>query len=387
MTTSKMNSNSSSVIKMNNQTIRELRAIAKERGLRGYYKLRKAELVSLLGTSMGSPQRPGPKKSLSSKVALLPKPEDMDVFEQQEMTKTRPGVKSKLNEWYDWLVDYVPESIKKPVSSVFSRAKNHIMKLYGDVKKRLGLKEQVEELAEKEHGEEHLEGVEPMEHAEAMNGAYKSFRVDGRGKTDVDGYVELVKPEVRKLVEEQVRVLDAAKVQMHLWVLWKKRERLMIQLDENDMEDWSEEEKQTWLESDGTHETKVEKVFNSAMTEIFQGSDVEEILKSMFAHVKTQVEHPALPKSGFTLDHVMHLDVDFHKLELTRGSSHIELPKWISVKKAVINPKNEDEECFKWAVVAALHCEEISVNPERISKLRPFMRSDITGGDSSFRWL
>ena len=30
------------------------------------------------------------------------------------------------------------------------------------------------------------------------------------------------------------------------------------------------------------------------------------------------------------------------------------------MKKAVINPKNEDEECFKWAVIAALHYEEIS---------------------------
>ena len=58
------------------------------------------------------------------------------------------------------------------------------------------------------------------------------------------------------------------------------------------------------------------------MTELFQGSDVEEILKNMFAQLKTQVEHPALPKSGFTLDHVMHLDIDFHKLELTRGFTH-----------------------------------------------------------------
>ena len=184
---------------MNNQTIRELRAIAKERGLRGYFKLRKAELISLLGTSM----RPEPEKSLS-RVTLLPKPEDMDSFELQEMAKTRSAVKSKLNEWYDWLVGYVPESIKKPVSSAFSKAKSHIMKLYGNVRKRLGLKEQVEELAEKEHGEEHVEGVEPVEHAEAMNGAYKSFRVDGRGKTDVVSYIALVKPEVRKLVEEQV---------------------------------------------------------------------------------------------------------------------------------------------------------------------------------------
>ena len=367
MTTSKVNSNSSPVIKMSNQTIRELRAIAKERGLRGYFKLRKAELISLLGTSV----RPEPEKS-PSRVTLLPKPEDMDSFELQEMAKTRSAVRSKLNEWYDWLVGYVPESIKKPVSSAFSKAKSHIMKLYGNVKERLGLKEQVEELAEKEHGEEHVEGVEPVEHTEAMNGAYKSFRVDGRGKTDVDSYIALVKPEVRKLVEEQVGVLDAAKVQMHLWVMWKKKERLLIQLDDDDMEGWTDSQKQTWLESDGAYEVKVDKVFNSRMTEIFQGSDVEEILKSMFAHIKTQVEHPALPKSGFTLDHIMHLDIDFHQLVLTRGSSHVELPEWIARKKAVINPKNEDEECFKWAVIAALHYEEISDHPERVSKLCPF---------------
>ena len=59
------------------------------------------------------------------------------------------------------------------------------------------------------------------------------------------------------------------------------------------------------------------------MTEVFQGSNVEEILRGMFAHIKTQIEHSTLPKSGFSIDHIMHLDIDFHKLELTRGSSYI----------------------------------------------------------------
>ena len=39
----------------------------------------------------------------------------------------------------------------------------------------------------------------------------------------------------------------------------------------------------------------------------------------------------------------------------------------------MLNPKNEDdEECFKWAVIAALHHEEISSHSERISKLEPY---------------
>jgi len=108
------------------------------------------------------------------------------------------------------------------------------------------------------------------------------------------------------------------------------------------------------------------------MIEVFQGSDIEELLRDMFANIKTQVEHPALPRSGFTLDYIMHLDIDFHRLILTRGASYIQIPKWIEQKKAVINPKNTDEECFKWAVIASLHHEEIGKNPQRITKLKLF---------------
>ena len=44
---------------MINQTIRELRALAKERGLRGYYQLKKADLVALLEAPVKPPRRPG----------------------------------------------------------------------------------------------------------------------------------------------------------------------------------------------------------------------------------------------------------------------------------------------------------------------------------------
>ena len=69
----------------------------------------------------------------------------------------------------------------------------------------------------------------------------------------------------------------------------------------------------------------------------------------------------------------MHLYINFDRLVLTWGSSYIELPEWLKSKKAVINPQNkDDEESFKWAVIGALHCEEIKHHPERISLLRPY---------------
>lgn len=68
---------------------------------------------------------------------------------------------------------------------------------------------------------------------------------------------------------------------------------------------------------------RVEKPFNSRLMQVFQGSDVNELLDNMFAQIRVHVENPALPQSGFTIDRIIHLDIDFHKLQLTRGSSYL----------------------------------------------------------------
>ena len=48
------------------------------------------------------------------------------------------------------------------------------------------------------------------------------------------------------------------------------------------------------------------------------------------------------------------------------GSSYIPLPPKIKNKNAVINMKNEDNQCFKWCVVRALN--PVEKNSERITK-------------------
>ena len=239
--------------------------------------------------------------------------------------------------------------------------------LYGRTKEKLGygttLKEVVEEQAEQEAAEEHNvqqqhEDLTLVEHEQAFRGSYKSFRAAGLEKTDIDKYMEEVRPQLKTLCEEQLQRLGSAKVQLHMWVMWKKEEEVLLSLEDGEVTTTRVDQKDMG--------------YKSRMMEMFAGSDIDEILTGMFAYIKTLVEHPKLPKSGFSIDHIMHLDIDFHRLVLTRGSSYIPVPEWIATKKAVINPKNTDEECFKWAVIAALHHEEIGVHPERISKLKPY---------------
>ena len=114
----------------------------------------------------------------------------------------------------------------------------------------------------------------------------------------------------------------------------------------------------------------VELAFNSRMVNVYNLRDMNEIVNKMIAHMKQQIENPALSNSRFVFDEVLHMDVDFHRLKLTRGSSYLPLPEWLAHKKAIINPLNKDQEFFKWAVIVASRWEDIDRNPQRISKLK-----------------
>ena len=102
---------------MNTKTARKLRTIAKGKGLRRYYKLKKANLVALL-LEQSAEEMPtslqrasGKEKRCALPIKIISSPQEMDEFEKEEMRKTQPVVKNRLNEWYDWLVDYVPKPI------------------------------------------------------------------------------------------------------------------------------------------------------------------------------------------------------------------------------------------------------------------------------------
>ena len=90
--------------------------------------------------------------------------------------------------------------------------------------------------------------------------------------------------------------------------------------------------------------------FNSRITDIFQVSDLNTLIEE-----KTQIENPALANSGFRFDEVLFMDINFHQLNLTRGSSYFPLPDQLANKRAIINPKKKrDKECFKWAIICSL---------------------------------
>ena len=137
------------------------------------------------------------------------------------------------------------------------------------------------------------------EHEQAFNGAYRSYRVNGRPKMDVDTFFSQIREGLIELIKRELNDLNSARIQMTTWIRFTK---------------------------DGD---RVELAFNSRMTDVHQGSDLDQIVDGMIAHMKTQIENPALLNSRFRFDEVLFLDTNFHWLNLTRDSSYLPLPDWL----------------------------------------------------------
>ena len=64
---------------------------------------------------------------------------------------------------------------------------------------------------------------------------------------------------------------------------------------------------------------------------------------------------------------------DVNKISLNRGGSYIDSSKWIKNLKSNINPKNDDDKCFQYALTIALNYQNIKKDPQRISNIKSFI--------------
>ena len=110
--------------------------------------------------------------------------------------------------------------------------------------------------------------------------------------------------------------------------------------------------------------------------EILIGNETDEIIEDLLdsllkRHPKGSEE--SMKGSEFVFDNVDSLYYKLHKISLNRGGSYIDSPKWLKNKKATINRKNNDDKCFQYDLTVALNHEQIKKEPQRITKIKPFI--------------
>ena len=77
--------------------------------------------------------------------------------------------------------------------------------------------------------------------------------------------------------------------------------------------------------------------------------------------------------SEFAYDSVDELYYILNKVSLSRGGSYIDSPKWLKNKKATINPKNNDNKCFQYALTVTINYEKFKKDPQIIPKIKAFI--------------
>ena len=111
--------------------------------------------------------------------------------------------------------------------------------------------------------------------------------------------------------------------------------------------------------------------------EIMMGSETDDIIDELFNFFLQKYQEgleESMRRSEFIFDSVDLLYYNLQKINLNRkGSSYIDSPKWLKNKKATINPKNNDNNCFQYALTVALNYNNIKKDPQRISKIKPFI--------------
>ena len=123
----------------------------------------------------------------------------------------------------------------------------------------------------------------------------------------------------------------------------------------------------------GSGETRI-MYTRSDNIEIMFGDDNDDIIEQLFESLLQKYEENLQNKmrgSEFEFGGVNFLYYDLNKTSINRGGSYIDSLKWLKDKTSTINPKNNNDKCFQYAVTLALNLDKIKKEPQRVSEIKP----------------
>ena len=98
---------------------------------------------------------------------------------------------------------------------------------------------------------------------------------------------------------------------------------------------------------------------------------IEELRKCLLQNY--QEEEKSMRGSQFVRDSIDLLYYHLQKISLKRARSYIDSLKQLKNKRATIIPKNNDNNCFQYALTVALNYQNIKKVLQKISKFKPFI--------------
>ena len=241
------------------------------------------------------------------------KPEIVVVKEKEAPTVIKSTTETVLG-WMNWLA----ESGKKIIKPVSAALKN--------------IKEKINAIFQKEKKFEVREGQS------ALKNFVREFIIEGRSGYSPQSFFEAVRNLMIKILQENKNT--------------KTKMILICKMQRTDLK---------------TGEIiEVSADFHSEIEINLQETDENKLFDKIIARIGKVLANFQRSGSNWVFQRVNQLEIHFANWKPISGSSFIPLPAKIKNKGAVINPKNEDNQCFKWCVTRALN--PVDKNPNRITK-------------------
>ena len=312
---------------LNMRTVEELKSIARTRGLKRYSSLRKDELLSLLKTRYITPlirretnliDSPLPDIQVETLVPTKYVPSPQRSVFKNVLGELKNKIKSEFNSFSDWLVSYIPPQVKKAVNEKVEKLKTTVANIFNNITKNK---------------------FKLTETNTAIKGFTKQYTVDGRANIDPLSFLHAVQPQTIKLLSQNPQT----KVN---FVLTCAMERIDMKTGEV---------------------TLVESPFVSKNEIILDSTDVKEVFIKAKDKMLESMAAFQMRGSNWRFKAVLKFNINTAVYKPLKGSSYIPLPPRLANTKAIINVKNEDDECFKWCITRSLNPTD--VHPERITAL------------------
>ena len=241
------------------------------------------------------------------------KPEIVVVKEKQAPTVIKKTTETVLG-WMNWLAES-GKKIIKPVSAALKNLKEKINAIFQKGKK-----------------------FEVREGQSALKNFAREKIIDGRAGYGPQRFFEAVGNLLIKILQENKNT--------------KTKMILICKMQRTDLK---------------TGEIiEIDADFHSEIEINLKEKDENKLLDKMIARIGEVLANFQRSGSNWVFQRVNQLEIHMADWKPISGSTFIPLPARIKNKVAVINPKNEDNQCFKWCVARALN--PVEKNPNRITQ-------------------
>src|ERR1043165_7701587 len=306
-------------------TVKQLRIIAKERGVKGYWSMRKADLIAKIkSTEVSKTNEAKYDHILDASVPNIGAPILVPKSTVRKMAdKVKSVVSTFVKDIANWIESYIPVEPKRIANEKLNALKTWV-------------KAFPSKFFQKKPTIHKIPTIRKVN--TALDGTTSQYTVDGISGVDAESFLNIVKPQVIDLLVENRQV----KVR---FVLTCDMERVDMKTGEK---------------------IKSQPHFSSKNALNLDSTDVNEIYANSVDKVLESIAHFQMQGSNWRFTAVVRLDIHNIVYKPLKGSSYIPLPEKLASKKAIINLKNDDCECFKWCITRALNPS--NNNPERITK-------------------